>query len=53
MHKGTECVPLCIRFLTTARVRAIVPLRPDLPTRRAPRDERWNVLVNENVDVEP
>ncbi len=38
-------------WLKKRRPRTVL-LRPDLPARRAPRDRRWAVAVNENVEAD-
>jgi len=50
---GADSLAEPLARLVRERRPRVVALRPDRPARGRSRDTRWNVLVNEDVDVEP
>jgi len=50
---GADSLAGPLARLVRERRPLVVGLRPDRPARGRSRDARWNVLVNEDVDVEP
>jgi predicted transcriptional regulator of viral defense system len=49
---GADAVAHPLAEMIAQRRPRVVPLRPDRPAEDAPRDARWRVLVNEEVEAE-